>query len=328
MAVIIYKEEKLMLVKHKIDGIGDATFFKDNGMDLIKVVFSWGTKIYASTAINNGILELIDKKNQPNKPVAPTQPAPIANSKLDDIILKYVEDFKRKKNLPFVVKDSIPIVYFGNLNAYQKSPLKVVTIGLNPSLQEFNFIDNFGIPHPLQNPRFNTNIDFNSPDCIAQLKTTLNNYFNITPYKWFDKYEKLLGAIGPSNNNMVSYGYYGNIVQNTSIHVDIYSAIATNPTWGGLSNNQKNQLQNTSLFKELLDFLAPNVILISVNMAIFNSFFGNWNSVHTYNFAGNNRIIIKEKGEKIVINGTNMMGVPFGGMNEAQVKSIINKHTV
>ena len=33
-------------------------------------------------------------------------------------------------------------------------------------------------------------------------------------------------------------------------------------------------------------------------------------------------------GAKIVINGTNMMGVPFGGMNEAQVKGIINKHTV
>jgi len=308
-----------MLVKHKKYGIGEGRLVKSGGLDLIKVNFPFKTITFTQKALDDGVLELIDDKKQLNKGQNTTPFSPITNSKIDFIISKYVEDFKSKKDLPFVVKDSIPVVYFGDLDAYLKSSLKVITIGLNPSLQEFKSVDKFGVTQPLSNPRFNTDINFNSVDCVMHLKSTLNNYFKNNPYKWFNKYEKLLNAIERPDNH-VSCSYYSN-----AIHVDVYSAIATNPTWGGLSESQKNQVKNTYLFKQLLDYLSPDRILISVNMQIFNALFGNWNYVCSYDFPGNNKIIVKEKNGKIVINGTNMMGVPFGGMEEKQVKSIIKK---
>ena len=57
----------------------------------------------------------------------------------------------------------------------------------------------------------------------------------------------------------------------TAVHIDIYSSIATDPTWGNLDAGVKNELQNITLFKELLQYLNPDVILVSVNRDIFIS---------------------------------------------------------
>ena len=38
---------------------------------------------------------------------------------------------------PCVLKPAIPILYFGDSAAFSRSPLRVVTVGLNPSGQEF-----------------------------------------------------------------------------------------------------------------------------------------------------------------------------------------------
>jgi hypothetical protein len=46
-------------------------------------------------------------------------------------------DAAREQELPYVVTPSMPILYFGNLPAYRSSPLRVVTVGLNPSRLEF-----------------------------------------------------------------------------------------------------------------------------------------------------------------------------------------------
>ena len=45
--------------------------------------------------------------------------------------------FARYKSQSFVVNPSIPILYFGDEVAYRKSKLKVITVGKNPSLNEF-----------------------------------------------------------------------------------------------------------------------------------------------------------------------------------------------
>ena len=52
------------------------------------------------------------------------------------------KEFNELKNEPMlkdknVIVDTMPILYFGNLDAYKKSKLKIVTVSLNPSDMEF-----------------------------------------------------------------------------------------------------------------------------------------------------------------------------------------------
>ena len=83
------------------------------------------------------------------------------------IIQEYLEDFNQKKACDFVVKPSIPIVWFGNLEKYSSAKGKIVTVALNPSLQEF----------PVDAaPRFNVNAV--KPQ---ELVSTLNRYFLDNP---------------------------------------------------------------------------------------------------------------------------------------------------
>ena len=53
------------------------------------------------------------------------------------------------------------------------------------------------------------------------------------------------------------------------VHVDIYSAIATNPTWSKLPQEAKKKLINTDLFKELIKTLDPDIVLYSSDKKIF-----------------------------------------------------------
>ena len=55
------------------------------------------------------------------------------------LIEKTFEYFDNFKNKDVVVAPSLPILNFGNLDAYANSELKVVTVGKNPSDNEFRF---------------------------------------------------------------------------------------------------------------------------------------------------------------------------------------------
>ncbi len=51
--------------------------------------------------------------------------------------------FDRAAALPSRVAPAAPILFFGDLDAYRNSPLRVVTVGLNPSLKELPTDDPF-----------------------------------------------------------------------------------------------------------------------------------------------------------------------------------------
>lgn len=55
---------------------------------------------------------------------------------LRGIIQDYICDFNKKKNLTYVV-DTMPVVWFGDIEKYEHSEVKVVTVGINPSSHEF-----------------------------------------------------------------------------------------------------------------------------------------------------------------------------------------------
>ncbi len=146
--------------------------------------------------------------------------------------------------------DLMPIHWFGDRPAYEASPLRVVTVGLNPSDREFR-------------PNNDTSVskDFRFPDYDGTeqgLALALNNYFKRNPYNaWF---KSSFGAVLQS----FEASFYSG-AKNTAIHTDICSPWATIPTWSGLSNEVKQTLESEGLhlWHKLMQELKPDVILFS-----------------------------------------------------------------
>ena len=312
-----------MRVKHYLYGEGWASEpFSNNGMTFIKVNFAYETKTFIyPQAFNKGILIEIKEKQPVVKPLYKISEQLTNSSDLESILIKYDLDFLNKLKLSFVIKESIPIVWFGDIDAYLESNKRILTIGLNPSEQEFlsksgDSLFDFG------SQRFDL-IDLDDGNRLNHLKKTLSNYFKINPYNWFKKYNKLLSVVD------CSYGckeWDSTIYNNTAIHIDIYSAIATSPTWGKLSKNQKDQLKNLDLFKQLFNYLNPDVVLISVNKQVFEEIFYKWKLIDSKKFPGNNYINIYKYLDKTLFLGTNMQGIPFGGINEISAKEFIKNY--
>src|SRR4051812_23219231 len=68
----------------------------------------------------------------------------LANDKVigEDGTLRYLVDeawreYDLHRHEEFVVKPSVPILFFGDLQRYLSSPVRIVTVGLNPSRIEF-----------------------------------------------------------------------------------------------------------------------------------------------------------------------------------------------
>ena len=192
------------------------------------------------------------------------------------IIDMYWDDFNNKRELPGVIPGFIPIIWFGDIDAYFKSKIKTVTVALNPSWHEFSsngkklnlsYQRLLGADALLSKTRLNDSEK-------EKLTSIYNNYFCENPYYgWFMCYDtKCMGFISKYGYE-VGYGYNCN-PRNTAIHIDFYSALPTDPVYGKLKKDpvcEKTyyELPNKDLFKEFLGFLKPNVILFSSAYASF-----------------------------------------------------------
>ncbi|MDR0899962.1 MAG: hypothetical protein LBM27_06385, partial [Lactobacillaceae bacterium] len=162
---------------------------------------------------------------------------------LVELVKSIIENFEdSKKSLKYVV-GNLPIVWFGNLDAYLKSEKRVITVGINPSDAEF------------LSQRFTTS------DSVSDVIESYNNYFENNPYwHWFNMNERVLKQFDTS--------YKTNQQSNTAIHIDLCSTFATHPTWGKLSPKEQKSLRETgkgeNRFWTLVDLLKPDLILISV----------------------------------------------------------------
>jgi hypothetical protein len=176
---------------------------------------------------------------------------------LNDLIRESWRVYDQFVDQPFLVKPSIPILFFGDSNRYFSSPLKVITLGLNPSRVEFPEDDRFR--------RFGKArriypgvLDGDSYDEYLQ---ALNGYFCKPPNhpyeSWFNSFEHLLSGLDCS--------YYGS-VPNTALHTDLCSPLATNPTWSKLpADVQAGLLEcGVRLWHSLVELLSPNLIIASV----------------------------------------------------------------
>ena len=123
-----------MHVQHNKYGTGIAEEPKDG---IMKVRFSNGIEksFLHPSALHKGILKEI---KAPETMSVESHSDSNFDKKLDEILRDYILDFNKKKELDFVVKPSIPIVWFGDMDKYLTSTPRILTVGLNPSDQEFS----------------------------------------------------------------------------------------------------------------------------------------------------------------------------------------------
>lgn len=174
------------------------------------------------------------------------------NPLVQECFQKYLQT--HNTSLP-ITSPSIPILYFGDYPAYEKSETKIITVGLNPSHREFPIDDRF--------LRFRKAEEISpSPDPdkgdVRLLLDSLNEYYKNEPYRWFGCYEPLLNGLDSS--------YYENEYPNRVLHTDICSPLATDITWSRLDDIPQKRLayDGIRIWHKLVEILTPDVILISV----------------------------------------------------------------
>lgn len=144
---------------------------------------------------------------------------------------------------------------------YFKSKIKIVTIALNPSKNEFP--EAFD---PTAKPRFIV-----KSLVTDELYVALNEYFKFNPYKnWFSHFESYINMLGASFGGIMSKGIK---YENIALSIDYYSSIATNPTFSKLFEYKKNEIDQRALFFDLLRLLSPDIAIMSTAREYFYTVF-------------------------------------------------------
>ena len=169
---------------------------------------------------------------------------------LNEVVENAWSAFNQAGALSSRVVPAVPILFFGDLQAYRASETRVLTIGKNPSLEEFPK------GSPFQRFPLAENITEDEPDVYLE---ALSAYFRADscPYHgWFNAYEPFL-------NGMETSYYVGQ--PSTALHTDICSPVATDPKWGSLGQNDQQALfrDGVPLWHDLLNVLKPQVVVIS-----------------------------------------------------------------
>ena len=205
-----------------------------------------------------------EKKRKKTKETSSDAVAPILkfdfnywNNNSESEVLDYLFERARcvynsaKKAMPQEVVGNIPILWFGNYEAYKNSEIKVVTVGLNPSCGEF------------EEERFPLLFSRSVNDINAkEYFEALNRYFAENPLwnEWFMSYNDKLAPWNAGYRNMT----------NTALHIDCWSPCATSPVWSGLERTQQEYLMEfrkdadsgNDIFVDLVNFLKPDILLI------------------------------------------------------------------
>lgn len=161
-----------------------------------------------------------------------------------------------------LVVPSMPILFFGDLCAYQRSNLKVVSVGLNPSNVEFSEKDPFK-----RFPSFANLADSvdATDDFLNAYILALSSYFAVEPYKaWFgrDVSEGRNAGFEPVLRGLESSYYRG---PNVALHTDICCPLATRKKWSDVDPSVRDSMciDGTPLWNDLIEYLDPDVMLLA-----------------------------------------------------------------
>ncbi len=196
--------------------------------------------------------------------------------KLDQLVKKTWCAYDNVASLSVRVSPAAPILFFGDLDSYTSSMLRVLTVGLNPSRREF----------PADKPflRFPSSEEPAGRDPCRYLES-LSSYYRTRPYRtWFRSFEHILNGAGTS--------YYPGETS-TALHTDICSPIATDPTWSHLCQADRSTLEadGSPLWHMLLKVLKPQLVFLSVAKSHlrrieFEPLDNQWNVLITYDRTG------------------------------------------
>ena len=226
-------------------------------------------------------------------------------SKINDFLIQnkkliedYIDDFNSKKQ--FSILNSIPIIWFGNMEEYLNSKKKVITISYQPSKIEFTngFIVSTGI-----------SLSMSNPNRVIDLSNKLNSYF-ATPHvnSWFNYFEKRL------EHPKINASYYDIAGKNRAIHMNIYSAIAPK------DDAVKEKIKNSDLAKRMVTVLDPDVVLYSASETIREQVFSNYTHEKSESFIGK----YCTASGKILLSAP-CLSHPFVCMTDDEIKKSLNK---
>ncbi len=162
------------------------------------------------------------------------------------------------------VRGHCPVAYFGDVNAFSDSDIRVITVGLNPSHREFGDKRGERFPDSVLSTRTQTS---EATWLQSIYGRDLNRYFDDhrNPYKgWFDAaFKGVLSGLGASFYE----GAPG--APSRAIHTDLFSPIATDPTWSGLYKQNRalyDKLveEGVALWEQLVELLQPDIIVASM----------------------------------------------------------------
>lgn len=200
--------------------------------------------------------------------------------------------YDRAKQFAEVVEPSLPVLFFGDSVSYFRSPLKVITVGLNPSRLEFPE----GAPYSRFEPAQHVYPGILRGQHYSDYLDALNGYFRRNPYsRWFSAFEPIL--------NGMECSYYGSM-QNSVLHTDLCSPLATNPTWSRLPPTPTKRAMTadgSSLWLRLVRYLTPDVILISVARHYLEILdfpvLGDWNTLYVVERENPYRVEVRKVGD-------------------------------
>ena len=204
--------------------------------------------------------------------------SPMTRPLFEQVALAW-QAFDRVAGWPCCVTPAAPILFFGDLHAYRDAPLRVLTVGLNPSLHEFPADEPFR-RFPLVESCFDRK--------PSRYLDAMSAYFRTDPYRgWFSAFEPLL-------NGMEASYYEGG--GSTALHTDICSPVATNPTWSRLGEAVRSDLaaDGGPLWHRLLEGLRPQIVVLSVARAhlklIKFASITNWDVIHAFGWTASGEI--------------------------------------
>jgi len=176
-----------------------------------------------------------------------------------ELLQEAMDHYNEMKHLEFIVPNSLPILFFGDIEKYAKQEFKVITAGLNPSDAEFT-LEKDSSRRNYSMFRFK---DFDGS--VESAYKAQRDYFKNFPYeRWFGKSSGGNKGFQPVLNGM-GYCYYENTNKNIAIHTDVCSPLATCPTWGKLEDSQKIKLikKGKELWIKTVKELKPDLVLYS-----------------------------------------------------------------
>ena len=179
-----------------------------------------------------------------------------SESHIKKLVIDIIGSFNQmRQNQKVITNPSIPITYFGDYVQYQKSYPKVITVGLNPSHNEFP--QNSRFTRFKEAEKLNISSTLNENEIVTYLNL-LNNYFKDNPNNWFDSYNPILDGLNTS--------FYPNTAGNNTIHTNLCSPFATDITWSKLRNSAQYTFsrEGRKFWHRLIEILEPDIILFSI----------------------------------------------------------------